>query len=127
MFDFFLFHSQIWNLTGYHQQKKAEFEELSEKFQMTLPCAGHLEPLNKRFKMESNFFSRVCDDESVIKLLVPVKKPFEKNILPKTILLNHVNKQNHSRLPVYYTEQVDKLFFSTVTLADGKKYANRYL
>lgn len=94
---------------------------------MTLPCAGHLEPLNKRIKTESNFFTRVCDDDTIIKVLVHLKKPFSENVLPKTVLLNYVNKEKQSKLPVYCTEQIDKLFFSTVTLANGEKYANRYL
>lgn len=87
---------------------------------------GHLEPAHKRAKTESTFFSRVCENDDVIKVMIPLRKPYQKHILPKTVLHEHAYKAQHSKLPLYRSEQVDKLFFSTVVV-EGKEYANRYL
>ena len=87
---------------------------------------GHLEPANKRAKTEPTFFSQVCDDDKIFKALIPLRKPYQKHVLPKTVLMAYVSKANHEKIPVYRTEPVDKLFFSTVVV-DGKQYANRYL
>lgn len=88
---------------------------------------GLLEPARKRSKLEEDsFFGRVCNDPSIIKVLIRVRKPFHKNGPPKSLLHEHVLKSGLEKLPLYHTEQVDKLFFSTVTV-NGKQYANRYL
>lgn len=87
---------------------------------------GHLEPANKRARTESTYFSRVCEDDDIIKVLIPLRKPYQRNILPKSMLMEYVNKEKHAKNPLYRSEQVDKLFFSTVVV-NGKQYANRYL
>lgn len=96
------------------------------ELQVTLPSMGHLEPVNKRAKIESTFFSRVCEDDEIIKVLIPLRKPYQRHILPKSVLLEYTKKAKHSKIPLYRSEQVDKLFFSTVVV-DGKQYSNRYL
>lgn len=126
MITYFQNCSQIWNLLDYYKKKQEEFQRQSLKLQVTLPSMGHLEPANKKAKIESTFFSRVCEDDQITKVLIPLRKPYLKHILPKSILLEHVNKAKHSKIPLYRSEQVDKLFFSTVVV-NGKQYANRYL
>ena len=99
---------------------------MSVELQVSLPSSGHLEPLNKKAKMDPTFFSRVCDDTEIIKVMTPLRKPFTKHIMPKSVLLNHILREKHDKIPVYHTEQVEKLFFSTVTV-NNKQYENRYL
>ncbi|KAI9562084.1 hypothetical protein GHT06_013049 [Daphnia sinensis] len=117
---------KIWGLLDYYKKKQEEFKNLSLKLQVTLPSMGHLEPAHKRAKTESTFFSRVCENDDIIKVMIPLRKPYQKHILPKTVLHEHACKAQHSKLPIYRSEQVDKLFFSTVVV-EGKEYANRYL
>lgn len=88
---------------------------------------GHISPPKKKLKMEDEtFFDRICNDPEVVKVLIPLRKPYHKHLLPKSILHEHILKNSSSKLPIYRTEQVDKLFFTTLTL-DDKQYANRYL
>jgi len=120
------FTSAVWNLFDYYQEKNAVHQRLSLELNVSLPSSGHLEPLNKKAKIDSNFFSRVCADTEIIKVMIALRKPFTKHIMPKSVLLNHVLKEKHEKIPVYHTEQIDKLFFSTV-IVNNKQYANRYL
>lgn len=118
--------SKIWGLLDYYKKKQEVFKNLCLKLQVSLPSMGHLEPAYKRAKTESTFFSRVCDNDDIIKVMIPLRKPYQKHILPKTVLHEHACKAKHDKLPTYRSEQVDKLFFSTV-IVEGKEYANRYL
>ena len=122
----FVIISRLWNLGDYYTEKRSEFDRLSAKLQVNLPSMGHLEPASKRARTEETFFHRICDDPDVVKVMMPLKKPYHKHVLPKSILLEHVVKSGLGKNPLYQTESVDKLFFSTVTVS-GKKYANRYL
>ena len=118
--------SQIWGLLDYYKKKQEEFRHQSVELQVNLPSMGHLEPVNKRAKIESTFFSQVCEDDEIIKVMIPLRKPYQRHILPKSVLLEYTKKAKHCKIPLYRSEQVDKLFFSTVVV-DGKQYANRYL
>ena len=110
----------------YYKKKQEEFRRQSVELQMTLPSMGHLEPSTKKAKTDFDFFKRTCDDDEIIKVMIPLRKPYLRHILPKTVLIEYTKKAKHSKIPVYHTEQIDKLFFSTVVV-DCKQYANRYL
>ena len=94
---------------------------------MNLPSRGEVEPLTKRLKMDCSFFNSVRDSDSITKVQVRFRKnDYEPHSFPKSVLLAHINKHHLPDMPVYRTEGVDKLFYSTVTL-DGKQYAADYL
>jgi len=112
-------------MEDYYKKKQGEFHQLSEKLNMNLPCLGQVEPLTKRLKTEKTFFDRVRDDSNVIKVDARLGRAKDCKDLPKSILMERIRKHNLQK-PVYQTEQVDKLFYSTIEI-DGKKYANSYL
>jgi len=115
---------ELWDLGSYNVAKQDELRRISAELQMKLPCRG--EALPKRLKTEPTFFTRTCDDESVIKMSVRLSKTgFCHTDIPKSILFNYTVR-HHIPLPVYHTEQVEKLFYSTVAVA-GKQYATDYL
>jgi len=112
-------------MEDYFKKKQEELQQLSEKLNMNLPCLGQVEPLTKRLKTEETFFNRVRDDANIIKVDVRLGRAKECKDLPKSILMKRIQKYNLGK-PVYQTEQVDKLFYSTIDI-NGKKYANSYL
>ena len=125
--SFLISYSKVYDLLDYYKTKQKEFSQLADKLQVSLPIMGHISPPKKKLKMEDEtFFDRVCNDPEVVKVLIPLRKPYHKHLLPKSILHEHILKTTSLKLPIYRTEQVDKLFFTTLTL-DGKQYANRYL
>ena len=79
----------------------------------------------KRLKTEDTFFNKVRDDPDITKVDVRLGKTKDCKDLPKSIIMERVRKYRLPKL-IYRTEQVDKLFYSTIEV-DGKKYANSYL
>ena len=126
LYNFNFLNSREWpGMEDYYKKKQGEFHQLSEKLNMNLPCLGQVEPLTKRLKTEKTFFDRVRDDSNVIKVDARLGRAKDCKDLPKSILMERIRKHNLQK-PVYQTEQVDKLFYSTIEI-DGKKYANSYL
>ena len=110
----------------YYNEKQKEFHHLSSELKINLPCLGQVEPLTKKLKMEETFFNRVRDNADILKYDVRLSKTkLGPQELPKSVLVDHTRKMKF-KLPVYHTEQVEKLFYSTVSV-DGKLYANSYL
>ena len=110
----------------YYTSKQEELRKKSIELKMNLPSRGEVEPLTKRLKTEETFFSRIRDNPDIIKVQVRLgRNAYQPQTYPKSILLAYVNR-HQLKGPVYHTEQVDKLFYSTVTV-DGKQYAADYL
>lgn len=98
----------------------------SSELKMNLPSRGTVEPLTKKLKLDESFFNSIREDADVIKVRVVFRKSdFKAQTFPKSTLLEYA-KRNCDDMPSYRTEQVDKLFYSTVTV-DGKRYATDYL
>jgi len=112
-------------MEDYFKRKEEELSQLSAKLKMNLPRLGQVEPLTKRLKTEETFFDRVRDDPSVIKVDARLGKATDCKDLPKSVLVGRIQKYNLEK-PVYQTEQVDKLFYTTIDIG-GKKYANSCL
>lgn len=119
---------EIWSMGRYCRTKMLEFQDAGNKgrrevvpgqvVQSTADDSNG-EPLSKRFKFSN-------DDENLIERNVVYFRTHYATVpeLPKSVLFTHARLQR-KLMPVYSTQQVDRLFRSVVTY-DDRKYSSTF-
>lgn len=113
----------MWGLDNYYRSKGKEFRDkgLVGRFQIT--------PVIFDRDLSDNFVThkrKIYEEEDVALLNCAFLRNnyTTDSELPKTRLLKWI-KEHHKKIPIYSTQQKDKLFCSVVTV-DGRKYGSSF-
>lgn len=107
----------VFHLKDYYRQKSLEFHKKGMLMRRDIVPGGEDEPLNKRIKLG--------DDETIEENIAFIRSNYVKDTaLPKSILHTYTKKTLRT-VPIYKTEQNERLFRAILTLGN-KKYSSTF-
>ncbi|XP_068621245.1 tRNA-dihydrouridine(20) synthase [NAD(P)+]-like isoform X1 [Battus philenor] len=108
----------IWDLEQYCQEKQSQYQKMGiqGRWQVT---PDSLEPPLKKQKADS-----VCIDDAIKMKVCFIRANFNDLSLPKSQLHTWASKNGY-KLPIYETQQIEKLF-RTILSFNGKKYTSTF-